>query len=147
MKKPTSTTPPANAAGRKFYFMVAAEVVFQLPAGENEVALHTAKVNGVITHTKDQIPSNLLGQAQKVAQMQLFKKMGDDSVTANVLDVVILNVMQLGYMTEEEFQAVPEGVKQQEVAKTVLSVVKGGKPANDGDVLDPAALAAQGTLQ
>lgn len=136
-----------NAAGRKFHFMVAAELVFTLPAGEGEVAINTARVNSVVTHDKDTVPTHLLGQAQKAVQMQLFKRLGDEAAKVTVVDVVIINLMNLGYMTDAEFNAVPEGKKLQEVAKAGLRVVKSG--AND-EALDPAAALeglANGTLQ
>lgn len=116
-------------AGRKFHFMVACQVVFAVQDA-GETAMNTAFINGVLTNDKDVFPSRLLGKAQQIAQMHLFKRLGEDAAKVNVIDVVIMNVMNLGYMTEEEFQAAPEGTKQQEVSKDrpTLSVVSNTDP-------------------
>jgi hypothetical protein len=111
--------------GRKFHFMVAAEVLFQMPAGENteEVVLSSATLNAMVTNDKDVFPARMLGRAQQAVQMQLFKKLGDDSTKANVVDVTILNVMNLGYMTDAEFQDAPAGTKQVEKKGAHLKAV------------------------
>jgi hypothetical protein len=134
-----------NAAGRKFHFMVAAQIVFSMPADDGGLAINTANINGVVTHDKDTIPTHLLGQAQKVAQMQLFKRLGDEATKVNVIDVVITNLMNLGYMTEAEFNAAPDGQKQQEIPKAAaahLRVVGGGE-----EVVDPFAVVGKATVQ
>lgn len=136
----------SNPAGRKFHFMVAAEVIFSFPTEENEVAINTARINGVVTHDKDTIPTHLLGQAQKLAQMQLFKRLGDEAPSVNIVDVVIINLMNLGYMTEEEFNAAPEGQKRVEMPKAANSHLHVVKPG-DGEALDPFAVVGKATVQ
>jgi hypothetical protein len=126
MKKQNTTS-----SDRKFFFMVAAQIVFSVKLDEanpENVAMNAVSLNGVVTHSEDKVPAKLLGKAQQVVQLQFAKKMGDDMPKINVVDVVILNIMNLGYMTDEEFSATPDGTKQQEVApaKTKLSVVANG---------------------
>jgi hypothetical protein len=125
-------TPPSD---RKFFFMVAATIVFQvqLEDGNPEsTVMNSVAINGVVTHTEDKVPAKLLGKAQQVVQLQFAKKMGDDMPKVNVVDVVIMNLMNLGYMSDEEFNATPDGMKQQEAAaapaagKAKLSVVANG---------------------
>ncbi|MFP3556398.1 hypothetical protein SB861_37645 [Paraburkholderia sp. SIMBA_049] len=117
-----------KAGDRKFYFMVAATVLFNMPEADDQVSVNTATLNAMLTHDKDVFPARMLGKAQQAVQMQLFKKLGEESTKANVLDVTILNVMNLGYMTDAEFQAVPEGTQQTEKKPGKLKVVGGTAP-------------------
>lgn len=127
--------------------MISALVMFQFNPeidSAKEVMINTANLNGIITHDKDLIPARLLGKAQTVVQMQLYKKLGEEASKVTVLDVTILNIMNLGYMTDEEFKATPEDTKQQEMAKPGLTLVETGKATNDA--FDPASV-AKGVLQ
>jgi hypothetical protein len=141
MTKQTST------AVRKFHFMVAAQIVFNITLDSGEQAVNTANINSVVTHDKDMVPARLLGKAQQAAQMQLFNKLGEEATKINVVDVVILNLMNLGYMTDEEFQATPDGTVKKEVSKPGLKVVKSA--ANEEAIAPAATLEklATGTLQ
>lgn len=133
------------SSDRKFFFMVACQVVFHVAATANEPeAMNTAFINGVVTNDVDQFPSRLVGKAQQVAQMHFFKRLGDEAKNVNVVDVVIMGIMNLGFMTDEEFQAVPEGVRQQERKAPSLSVVS-STPANDP--LEAAIAIANGAPQ
>jgi hypothetical protein len=128
-----------NCSSKKFHFMIAAQVVFAVQAEGSEPALNTAFINGVVTNDKDVFPSRLVGKAQQIAQMQLFKRLGDEAKNVNVLDVVIMSIMNLGYMTDGDFLAAPEGTaKKEKAGGAKLSVV--GSAAND--LLDPVAIAA-----
>jgi hypothetical protein len=122
----------STATSRKFHFMVAAQILFTLKEGE-QTAINTATVNAVVTHDKDVVPARLLGKAQQAAQMQFIKKLGEEAPNVQVADVVVLNLMNLGYMSDDEFAAAPEGQKQQEVAKAKpgLSVVGGTKATSE----------------
>lgn len=109
---------------RKFYFLTACQVVFAVQNEGEEVQMSSAFINGVVTNDKDVFPSRLVGKAQQIAQMHLFKRLGQEaSKNVNVVDVVVMSVTNLGYMTEEEFQAAPEGMKQQETKRPELSIV------------------------
>lgn len=116
----------SNLKIRKFHFMVAAQVVFRIipeKAGD-PVEINTANVNTVITSDKDQIPASMVGKAQQGIQLQLLNRLGENAQKIEIVDVVILNFMNLGYMTDLEFQVPPEGTQKQEVAKTGLSLVQ-----------------------
>ena len=124
MKKPN--TPSSD---RKFFFMVAATIVFQValdPKNPEATVTNSMPLNAVVTSPEDKLPSALIGRAQQAVQMQFIKKMGDEMPTVKIVDVVITNLMNLGYMTDAEFSAVPEGLKQTEaLSKARLSVVSG----------------------
>jgi hypothetical protein len=135
-----------SKTAKKFYFLVAAQIIFVIPdpEGKDDPNMSTAFINGVVTNDRDLFPSHLVGKAQQVAQMQFFKRLGDEAPKVQVIDVVIVNINNLGYMTEEEFTAAPAGmVKQEKKEEPKLTIVGSG-----ADVLDPAAIAAAAnTLQ
>lgn len=94
---------------RNHYHMVAAEIVFRDIESEQVNAL---RINGVIVDSGKSIPVRLLSKAQQIVQMNFHQRMADPKI--QVLDVVLMNMFHLGYMTEAEFRKVPEGVKLQE---------------------------------
>lgn len=113
---------------RKFHFLAAVQIVFSTPAEDGSDANHAVMVNTVVLTDTDTIPTRALAQIQQGAQMQLFKKLGEETFAkTKVLDVITLNIVNLGYMTEEEFHAAPSGAELKEkldTVKTALKVVK-----------------------
>lgn len=94
------------------FHMIAGEIVFR-EKGEEQV--NAIRVNGVLIDPGRDIPARLLGKAQQILQLNFHQRMGSDSI--EVLDVVLMNFMYLGYMTQEQFSKMPEGVKLQEKPK------------------------------
>ena len=102
---------------RSYYFLVAGEILFHTPDGE----MGQVRLNAVVMNDSDTVPSALIGKAQQVLQLNFFKMANDAENT--VVNVIILNFTNLGRMTEEQFHAVPEGMKIQEVPAELAEVV------------------------
>lgn len=101
------------------HHMIVAEIVF-MPKADSVV--NSLRVNGVLVDPEKDIPIRLLGKAQQIVQLQFHNRMEGQDI--QVLDVVLMNFMYLGHMTEAEFQKVPEGVALKEkTPKPALSVV------------------------
>jgi hypothetical protein len=120
-----------NLSTHRFRFLVAGEIIFN--QADSDVT-HSVRLNAMIAHTDVNLPARLIGKAQQTLQMLLFKRMGESAEAADIAmpkitvhDVVILNISNLGWMSEEEFNAPPEGTVKQEKDKNPLSLV----PAND----------------
>lgn len=110
-------------------FLVAGEIIFNQADSDT---VHSVRLNAMIAHTDVNLPARLIGKAQQTLQMLLFKRMGESAEAAgiampqiNVHDVVILNISSLGWMSEEEFNAPPEGTVKQEKTKPSLKIVAG----------------------
>jgi hypothetical protein len=116
----------APASKKKFFFLVSATIVFHLKADENQ-NVTTVPINATIYGEKDQIPSAMIGKAQQAVQMQLLKRLGEEFQNIEIDDVVINNIITLGYMTEDEFLAPPK--VESDAVKKVMSIVQGGAEA------------------
>jgi hypothetical protein len=110
--------------GKLFHFMAAVEIAFvalddkQQPKGDPSIA----RVNCRITNKVDQLGVQQLAHVQQAAQMALKQKLGDEAFASmSVIDVVIINIITLGFMTEDEFQARPTAASGK---KTALQIVK-----------------------
>lgn len=108
--------------GKLFHFMVAAEITFVVldeKTGEPKGEPTFARVNARFTNKEDRVGVAQLARAQMEAQMVLKSKVGDQAFQQmQVLDVTFQNIMNLGFMTEEEFQ------KRPAAKKTALELVK-----------------------
>lgn len=102
---------------KKFHHLIVGEIVFR---HRNSEDIHGIRLNGILIDDQDTIPVRLLGKAQQILQLNFHKKMQDENI--EVLDVILQSFSPLGQMTEEEFHAVPEGVKVEE-RKAPLTVV------------------------
>ena len=90
----------------------AVQIVFVEPGSEQ---VNACRVNGVMVDPGRDIPIRLLGKAQQIVQLNFHQRM--QSETIEVLDVILINLMYLGHMTQEEFIKAPEGMKLQERVK------------------------------
>lgn len=115
----------------RYRFLVAGEIIFTQADSDTT---HSVRLNTMLVHTHPNIPARLIGRAQQMLQLLLIERMKGSAESAgiampqiNVHDVVIYGVSHLGYMSEEEFTAPPEGTVKQEKTKPVMSLV----PAND----------------
>lgn len=120
---------------RKHYNMIVGEIVFK---GGNDDNVNAIRVNGVMLDDSRDIPVKLLGKAQQILQLNFHQRMQDENVV--VLDVVLINFLYLGHMTQEEFNQVPEGTQLQEaplpqpVADLETAVAQAGhQPAANAD--------------
>jgi hypothetical protein len=91
------------------YHLVAGNVVFHTADGQSMGSL---TLNTVLRNATNLVPARQIGRAQQALQMLFFERTGDP--TNVVVDVVIIAVSYLGFMSEEEFNAPPEGMVQQE---------------------------------
>jgi hypothetical protein len=99
---------PTKNANKKFFYLVAATVVFAVRLGKDKMSEPTMMpINTVVTGSEDRFPSAAINRAQQAVQLALFKRLGDDAQNVEVGDVVINNLMNLGYMTDEEFNVQP----------------------------------------
>lgn len=84
---------------KEHYYLVAAEVIHHPAADSSQLAAN--KLNTVLTTKEQVVGAKDLGRAQAGIQQQLHMKTQGREV--KVLDVVILTVTHLGYMTATEF--------------------------------------------
>jgi hypothetical protein len=112
----------ATVAKKMHFFMIAAELVFKIkdPNGE-EIGINTARFNAIITNDTANFPVRLIGKAQQTVQLHFHRKVGPDA-PVEVIDVVILNICPLGYMTDEEFHKIPPNTisKSSSIEATIL---------------------------
>lgn len=90
------------------HHLIHGEIVFQHKDFDQ---IHSTRVNGVLVDPERNIPVRLLGKAQQILQLNFHQRMQDESI--QVLDVILADFSYLGLMTQEEFQAVPEGAALQ----------------------------------
>lgn len=95
---------------KQHYFLVAGQVIFHTQDGEHgQIMLNTLASNSERT-----FPARMLGRAQQALQMRFFQQVNDPTVTVD--DVPIYAISYMGYMSEKEFNAPPQGMKLQEKA-------------------------------
>lgn len=88
---------------------------FLLIKTEEKEDLTQLTLNSMVKSDIRHIPMRLIGKAQQALQVALHQRMHDGSETPKyeVVDVVILNMLHLGHMTDEQFNATP-GAKLEE---------------------------------
>lgn len=99
---------PTKNVNKKFFYLVSATVVFGVRLDKDTVSEPTTMpINTVVVGSEDRFPSAAIGRAQQAVQLALFKRLGDQAQNVEIADVVINNLMNLGYMTDEEFNVQP----------------------------------------
>lgn len=94
--------------------------MFTIGEGEEE-SISSIPANAIVRHDKQLFPANKLAKAQQNLHKSVMMKMPEEAKPLiNVRDIVIQNVSYLGEMTEEEFQAPPEGMALVEAAPEVI---------------------------
>lgn len=91
------------------FYMIAGNVMMQ-----NGDMVQSIPVNGMITADTKNLGQHQLAKAQQILQMNLAKKLEDAVEAPNFVDVIIISIMHLGYMTMDEFTNRPQGVSVQE---------------------------------
>ena len=95
-------TPVAAEQVQQYYHLIAGNVVYKIPgAPANENPMGIITLNGVITTDDKILRVADLNQAQQVLQQHFRLKTEDPSL--EVADVIILNIVRLGYQSEFEF--------------------------------------------
>lgn len=96
---------------QKHRYIVCGEILFSFEQ-DGETQISTVKANAVITTKFRNVTVKDLGQAQQILQLNVHRRM--DGQVINVVDVVILSMSYLGFQTEKDFQAIPEGMELRE---------------------------------
>jgi len=110
----------------KFHFyLIAGTVGFTIANPENpdpeSVQLSSLPVNAIVRHTEPVFPAAKLAKAQQNLHKSLLLKLPPEiHEMLMVQDIIISNVSHLGLMTEEEFQAPPEGMAQVQMPQSSL---------------------------
>lgn len=120
-------------ATQKHHFLIAGELVFLQKESEE---VNGIRANGILITDDTNIGVSAIGKAQQVLQMNFFKKMGDSSLT--IVDVIVMNLMYLGFMTEEEFKKTPPGLQQQEMKQEETTPETVALTPASNDALDTA---------
>jgi len=99
----------------KHYNLVCGELVFRQKDSE---VVNSMRINCILINNNnvgDGLAVRHLALAQQTLQANFHRRM--DDTTLEVLDVVIMNIMPLGYFTEESFNAAPPGTVVREMTK------------------------------
>lgn len=99
-----------TAVDKTFYVLVAGELLFQ--QSKDDDTLYSCRKNTLIRSTHEHITAHQLGRAQQAMQLALFEQLKNPNL--QIKDVVIMSLCPLGWMTEDEFKATPDGVKLQQ---------------------------------
>ena len=92
---------------REYHFLITGKIWFI----HNE-EMNTAEFNTVITNVNNNFPVSKIAFAQQALQARLADTIVEGEY--NVLNVVILNISNLGQFTTEEFQDFPEPTQDSE---------------------------------
>ena len=87
---------------QKHYFLIAGNVVYKVDGGakgSNPMGIIT--LNGIITSDTQTLGVADLNQAQQVLQHHFRVKTDDNTI--EIADVIILNIVYLGFQSENEF--------------------------------------------
>lgn len=99
---------------KKHHHLVTAQIVFK---ADNEDNIGSAMTNALFISDMVDYKKKDIGNIQVAAQMAFHQKL--DGAVVQIIDVVIINIVYLGYFTEEEFQAAPEGTTEVQVPSQV----------------------------
>lgn len=103
-----------NTAIKRHWHLVYGTVVFR---EKEDSPLQEAHLNGVIADVGRDIPTRGLAVAQQTLQLNLHQKWQGDP--PQIIDVLIVSINYLGYMTDAEMHTPPEGTKITEIPVTV----------------------------
>jgi hypothetical protein len=111
----------AEKSKKAHHFLLAGEIVFRLKAEPDGV--HAIRLNAVVTHDTGDFPARMIGRGQQALQMHFFKRFQPNDV--DIVDVVLMHVSDLGYMTTEEFSKPAEPTELQAQAAAVVKEALG----------------------
>lgn len=116
---------------KMFHFMVAAKIIFGPKIEEGDTAamqeVQGIEMNAVVLNDSETFPVKMVSRAQQAAHIQFLQRIGEEAAQAvQVHDVVILNLIPLGFMSKAEFEFKEEAAPAEpsEAAKPDLKVVK-----------------------
>lgn len=103
------------------HYLVSAKIMFGPAASEGAetAAVQGIEMNAVVLNESEKFTVKMISRAQQAAQIQFLKRIGDEAAQSiQIHDVVILNLVPLGRMSEKEFNDLPIPVEPQEAAQT-----------------------------
>lgn len=106
------------------HYLVAGEITFAEQQDDQSFIQNLVKLNCVIYSEKNKIRVQELGKAQQTLQMQFFKQLGNDPkllARMQITNVCVLGMTYCGHMSQEEFNAAPEGMKIQEKQEKLMT--------------------------
>lgn len=125
---------PTENQEHKYHHLIAGQILLSV----GEEGMNSAFLNAIITTKEPVIGAHDIGRAQQTLQMLFFKKVPpQDHENIKIIDVVVMGISSLGYMTDERFLQKPDNVEVQERAKAALKLVS----SNDAALPDPEAKA------
>lgn len=93
-------------APASYWLLYAGQIVFKHPSNDVPTAIYA---NAVVRSATVNIGTHELNKAQQALQLNFHKKVATPEV--EILDVVFVSITQLGFMTDEEFQRIPENLR------------------------------------
>lgn len=87
---------------KKHYFLIAGTIHFTAGEEQEEFAV---TLNGTIFADSPVITARHLGKAQQTLQINLARQLGDGWAKVTVKNVILLNIVPLGYQSAKEFTA------------------------------------------
>lgn len=103
------------------HYLVSAKIMFGPAASESAetAAVQGIEMNAVVLNESEKFTVKMISRAQQAAQIQFLKRIGDEAAQSiQIHDVVILNLVPLGRMSEKEFNDLPIPVEPQEAEQT-----------------------------
>lgn len=105
------TQAPPKSMIQKHYFLIAGNVVYKVDGGTKDTnPMGIITLNGVITSDTQTLGVADLNQAQQVLQHHFRVKTEDNTI--EIADVIILNIVYLGFQSENEFNNLNLAVTQ-----------------------------------
>jgi len=96
---------------QKHYFLIAGNVVYKVDGGTKDTnPMGIITLNGLITSDTQTLGVAHLNEAQQVLQHHFRVKTEDNTI--EIADVIILNVVYLGFQSENEFNNLNLAVSQ-----------------------------------
>lgn len=105
---------------KKHVFLIAGLVMFTIGEGD-DAQISSIPTNAIVRHDDMNFPAAKLAKAQQNLHKSMMLKMPEEIHGSLIVrDIVLTNVSYLGHMTEEEFQAPPEGMALVEAVPEVV---------------------------
>lgn len=105
----------------KYNMLFTLEVAFQLTdeisGTKFKDSVHTRTMNTLVQSDTDVVNITTIGRAQQAVQRQMFSEVGPKNI--KIHDVVTLNIIHLGWMTDKELQPTPPEPEKGGSLKTV----------------------------
>ncbi len=101
----------SETMAQKHYFLIAGNVVYKVAGGTKDAnPMGIITLNGIITSDTQVLGIASLNEAQQVLQHHFRIKTEDNTI--EIADVIILNIVHLGFQSENEFNNLSMDVPQ-----------------------------------